>query len=100
MRFTQAADQDLAEARDWYERVREGLGAQLLDAVDRAIDLLAERADAFPMVHHETRRVVLRRFPYALYYVIEGSDVVIIGCFHARRDPRVSRERAGEHDEA
>lgn len=100
MRLTASAKRDLAEAGRWYERAERGLGEEFFSVVDFAIDLLAEHATAFPVVHGDVRRLPLRRFPYALYYVIEEPDVVIIGCFHARRDPATWIERAEEHDEA
>lgn len=33
---------------------------------------------AFPQVHGETRRAVLNRFPYAMYFRIDGDQVVVL----------------------
>jgi hypothetical protein len=49
---------------------------------------------AYPAVHGEARKAVLRRFPYALIYVVEGSDIVVLACYHHRRDPKGWRARA------
>jgi len=48
----------------------------------------------FPVVHRETRRVLLQRFPYALYYRVFGEALVIVACMHGRRDPIRWRSRA------
>jgi plasmid stabilization system protein ParE len=29
----------------------------------------------------------MRKFPYALFYLIEEESVVVVACFHAKRDP-------------
>jgi len=34
------------------------------------------------------RRVGVRRFPYGLYFIVEDTRIVVIACFHGRRNPR------------
>ena len=33
------------------------------------------------------RRIHLTKFPYALHYTIQGSQVLVLACLHARQDP-------------
>ena len=33
------------------------------------------------------RRALLRRFPYSVYYVVEGDAIVVVGTFHCARRP-------------
>lgn len=42
----------------------------------------------YPKVHNEFRRCLLRRFPYAIYFTIDGDQIIITGLFHGARDPR------------
>jgi plasmid stabilization system protein ParE len=44
-------------------------------------------------VEGEARRVILRRFPYGVFYEIHGDEVVVLACFHSSRDPREWQER-------
>ncbi|MGI8991542.1 MAG: hypothetical protein ACR2I2_18420 [Bryobacteraceae bacterium] len=39
------------------------------------------------------RRALLRRFPYTLFFTIEGNTLLVIACFHASRDPRQWQQR-------
>lgn len=39
-----------------------------------------------PKVHKEVRRVLMRKFPYALFYLVEEDSIVVLACFHAGRD--------------
>lgn len=82
-----AAVADLEDAYRWYETRRRGLGAEFLDAVEDALAEVAEHPTAFGFVHRHVRRVLLRRFPYGLFFVVDDASVVVIACFHVRRDP-------------
>jgi hypothetical protein len=31
---------------------------------------------------------LLRRFPYAIYFIINNDQIIITGLFHCARDPR------------
>jgi plasmid stabilization system protein ParE len=35
------------------------------------------------------RRLPTRRFPYKLFYLIEGKDVIVVRVLHAKRDHRL-----------
>jgi plasmid stabilization system protein ParE len=83
-----AAAADIEDAYTWYERQRSGLGDAFLDAVRAAFQSMAGHPLAHPVVHRNTRRVLLRRFPYAAYFRIYGELIVVVACIHSRRDPR------------
>ena len=65
--FRPQAEDDALEARAWYEARRAGLGKEFGMAVDELVSRIAANPLAFPLVHKETRRAVLSRFPYAIY---------------------------------
>lgn len=71
--FLTAAVADVAEARDWYDLQRPGLGDEFIDAVDSAVDSILEFPDAHPIAYRSSRRFLLARFPYCLYYRVTAS---------------------------
>lgn len=83
-----AAAADLDEAFRWYEAQRAGLGGQFLEAVTLVLQTVSETPGAFPVVHRDTRRAHVHRFPYGVFFRIAGDDVVVVACFHGRRNPR------------
>jgi toxin ParE1/3/4 len=89
------AEADLREARNWYENQRPGLGNEFLVDIRIAIQLLARDPERRPDYYRGFRRVLTRRFPYKLFYRLEGDRVIIFRVLHARRDhPRLlPRER-------
>lgn len=91
--FLPAALADMEEAFRWYEARQRGLGNVFLASIDRALAGLIHQPEMNQAVHGDTRRVLLAHFPYALYYRIRPQGVVIVACFHARRDPVQWRDR-------
>jgi len=84
---------DILEARAWYEERAKGLGEGFTRSIDAAAAGILRFPQAFPQVHGEVRKAVLRRFPYSLLFLIDGEDIVVLGCFHQRQDPRTWTDR-------
>jgi plasmid stabilization system protein ParE len=85
--FSQAARTELIAAQDWYEDEASGLGRRFRHAVDALVVRMSNNPRQFPVVFRNVRRALLRRFPYSLFFVVEGDAVVVIACFHASRNP-------------
>jgi plasmid stabilization system protein ParE len=81
------AVEDLRAARSWYGSRREGLGDELVASVEAVLEQARAAPEAFAMVHGEVRRVLVRRFPHAVFYVIEPRRLVVLAILHASRDP-------------
>ena len=88
VRFRREAERDVAEARDWYEDRSPGLGGQFVDEVDAAVQRLRENPRGYQVVYRGARRILLRRFPYKLVYVVRKDDIVVVACSHGARDPQ------------
>jgi len=85
--FTQAARAELIQAQDWYEGEVPGLGRSFRQAIDTLAERMSANPRQFPVVFKSVRRALLRRFPYALFFVVEEQTLFVIACFHASRDP-------------
>jgi plasmid stabilization system protein ParE len=83
----------LIAAQDWYEGVATGLGRRFQQAIDTLAERMSENPRQFPIVFKNVRRALLRRFPYSLFFVVEGDDLTVIACFHASRDPSRWQQR-------
>jgi len=93
VRFRPQAEAEVLEARNWYEERRQGLGAEFAAVVDGLVGRIAENPLAFPRARSDIRRATLRRFPYALYFCLSGSEVIVLAV-HGRQDPRRWQSRA------
>ncbi|HYR43957.1 MAG TPA: type II toxin-antitoxin system RelE/ParE family toxin [Terriglobia bacterium] len=88
-----AAAEEIETAYRWYEKEREGLGSEFLEALEKVVKTIAENPERFPTIRKNIRRAVLHRFPYSILYRIVSGHVVVIACFHGKRNPRVWRSR-------
>jgi plasmid stabilization system protein ParE len=83
-----AAEADIAEAALWYEFRSLGLGTDFLRAVDVCFAEIQRSPERFPQVYRQARRALLRRFPYAAYFVSTARGIRVVACMHVKRDPR------------
>jgi len=85
VRLRPEAEMDMAGAAVWYEARRPGLGQEFLDCVRATFDAIAERPNMCSIVHRRTRRALLHRFPFGVYYRIETDAIVVIAVMHGSR---------------
>lgn len=89
------AESELAEAAQWYEAQQRGLGHEFLRAFRAATAVLRRTPLHYQVVVEQVHRILLRRFPYAVFYEVHGPEVVILACLHTARDPEEWQRRIG-----
>ena len=86
IRLLESAKEDLRDGRRFYEKQSPGLGDYFLDCIQadvRSLTVYAgihSRADEF-------YRMLIKRFPFAVYYLMEGDRIDIYAILDCRRDP-------------
>jgi len=80
------AEADLQAVKQWYEERRAGLGFEFIVTVRAAIRRLRENPKRYPLYYRGFRRVLLRRFPYKIFYRIEGDRVIVFRVLRASQD--------------
>ncbi len=96
IRFSEAANDELNDACDWFERQQSGLGLRFRNDVRKATLRIAGSLLLFPIELEEVRRYVMNRFPYTLRYVLRGNEVWIMAVSHQHRRPDYWVERVKE----
>ena len=79
-----AAAADIEDAHHWYEQQRAGLGDEFLELVGQTLSAIQEHPARYPVIHRDTRRAFLRRFPYGVFYLTHADTVLVVACMHAR----------------
>ncbi|MGH8475009.1 MAG: type II toxin-antitoxin system RelE/ParE family toxin [Methylococcales bacterium] len=72
VRLRPEAERDLTDAAAWYEEQRQGLGHEFLDEVMTMLSSVAETPLLYAVVDRATRRAVINRFPFGIYYRVEN----------------------------
>jgi plasmid stabilization system protein ParE len=92
-RFLPQAREELAAAVAFYEAESPGLGQDLAREARRLCSRILESPFAGVEIRPGIRRRLLRRFPYAILYGFDGSDVLVVAVAHQRRRPQYWRNR-------
>jgi len=91
-RIEPEASAELGEAALWYERQRQGLGGEFLEAVDEALEFVGRfpRAGA-PVLNVPpelpVRRVPVKRFPFHVVYLALSDVIRVLAIAHDSRLP-------------
>jgi hypothetical protein len=93
------AEEELLEAMRWYESRRAGLGTELLEAVEAALQRIALAPAQFAVwaADQRWRRCVLGRFPYAVVFEERPEGLEVIAFAHGKRRPGYWQLRTREH---
>ncbi|MBL4614107.1 MAG: type II toxin-antitoxin system RelE/ParE family toxin [Magnetovibrio sp.] len=94
VRLREEAELDLSEAASWYELQRSGLGDEFLEAVLFTLNLIGENPQVYPVVHRETHRAVVSRFPFVIFYLVVDTEVTVLSVMHGSRHPSRWKTRA------
>jgi plasmid stabilization system protein ParE len=86
--WTTDAAAELEQARAWYDHMRPKLGQRLALAVEATVEAISNNPLQFPVAYRGRRRAGVRRFPYGIFFEVQEHRVVVIACFHHRRDPK------------
>ncbi len=92
IRVEDAAREELQAAAAWYEGKRPGLGCELLDEVERTLELVRRHPRAGTPVlrvraERGTRRVPLDRFPHSVVYRERPTEIQVVAFAHHSRRP-------------
>ena len=89
------AEKDLSASFRWYEERSAGLGHEFLQCVDSVLKRIMDRPQQFPVVHRLTFRALTRRFPYAVFFLVEDEVIVILAILHQGSDASKWKSRKG-----
>jgi plasmid stabilization system protein ParE len=88
------AEKEFDDSIAYYEKERKGLGQEFRATIEQYFQRIADNPEWFPKIRGEVRRaVVLRRFPFAIHFLIEAERIVILSVFHTSREPEQLKYR-------
>lgn len=86
-RFHPEAETELNEAVDYYEACQDGLGFEFAREIHATVDNICEFPHAWTPLSQNTRRCLIRRFPYGVVYQGKGREIIIIAIMQLNKKP-------------
>jgi len=84
---------DLDEAFHWYEERQPGLGRSFRASVESILSSIREHPSMYPRVDSSIRRASTDRFPFGIFYQIDGDTIRVIAILHNARNPERWKRR-------
>ena len=84
---TPAVELDIEAAFNWYEGEEAGLGFEFLEELRSAYRRILDGPFGYQDLRSGIRRALTRRFPYAIFFSVEGQTILILAVLHTARDP-------------
>jgi toxin ParE1/3/4 len=86
--FHSEARREVRREVSYYEEQRENLGRELRIEIEAAVQRLRLNPRAYPLHDHQgTRKLVLRRFPFTIFFVELDDSFWIAAVAHHKRRP-------------
>ncbi len=83
-----AAEAQITEAYNWYEKKRTSLGNDFLRAIDESLVTIELNPQAFQLKYKNIRAIYTKRFPYGVFYLIDKQKIIVFAVFHLSQNPR------------
>ncbi len=80
------AELDIDDAYVWYESEEPNLGVAFVEQVEQCFVRISSNPKIYAVVEGPVRRALVHRFPYAVYFVLDGDEVTVFAVLHMARD--------------
>lgn len=91
--ISEEAEKDIRDAVEWYQFKAAHLGSEFLTCLGSGLSLIRRNPQMFPVVYKSYRRILIRRFPYQIIYMVSDSVIIVLAVFHTKRNPEKWKAR-------
>lgn len=93
-RLSEKAESDVYDSYVWYEKQKEGLGEEFLNALDEAEQAITCNPTTYRIRYKKkVRAFVVNRFPYLVLYIVNRNDIDVISVFNTHLHPLTWKKR-------
>ena len=91
--FLSIAEEEFAEAVDYYNDQSKGLGFEFAAEVKHTLERIIEFPNAWSPLSRRSRRCLLNRFPFGIIYQIRPDNILIVALMNLQREPNSWKKR-------
>lgn len=90
-----AANLDIVESIEWYNKAQPGLGIKFYKQVQAVFKTIRKNPFAFAIRYKTNHTATVKKFPFMVHYFIDDpkKTIVITSVLHTSRDPKMWDER-------
>lgn len=91
--FLDLASKELFDTVEYYEYEQKNLGIRFLNEVESSVERIKEYSKAWHPLSKNTRRSLVKGFPYGIVYQIRKNSILVIAVANLHREPSYWSER-------
>ena len=99
VRYSGKFFEDVAQATQWYDQQRFGLGQQFLDALNDKRSSIKRSPESYAIFDRSIRICMLRRFPYGIFFRCSSEEICFLGVLHLHRECDFAQSQMRQRDE-
>jgi plasmid stabilization system protein ParE len=93
VRFHEDAGAEFEAAFEWYFLRSEFVASKFAEEIGHAIAMISDAPKRWPKATRGTRKFLLQRFPFAIYYRESPAEVQVLAVAHGHRKPGYWKSR-------
>jgi plasmid stabilization system protein ParE len=79
------AEENIRAVIRWYLDIQLELSFRFRRETQAVLRRVGQNPFQFPLTNKLTRKALLRRFPYTIYFTFDGEEVLVLAILHQRR---------------
>ena len=91
--FHPEALEDYEDAVEYYAEISPDLANAFINSIENGIKRILSHPEGWQAVEEDVRRHLTKRFPFGIYYTIEGDYISIVAVMHMSRRPGYWKHR-------
>jgi toxin ParE1/3/4 len=91
--FHPGALEEYLGAVSYYADISPRLAESFIKSFESGMEEILAYPEAWPIVEEDVRRYLIKRFPFGIYYCIDGDRIMIYAVTHMSRDPQYWKSR-------
>jgi hypothetical protein len=69
---------------------------KFIEEVEKCLIIIENNPFQYQTIYKNIRRVLLKRFPYGIFYIIDENNIFILAITHLKRHPKNWKKRLTE----
>jgi plasmid stabilization system protein ParE len=82
---------DVSRIRTWYRKIDPILEDRFVRALNDGLDRIEANPFGYQVIYRNTRRIILDKFPYSVFFLIQNASVIVLAVIHHKRNPELAQ---------
>lgn len=87
IKISARAQENISSAYKHYEKQRKGLGDEFMLSLEAEFSAIDRKPDLAPNIRAQYKRTMMPRFPYNVFYRMDGLKILVVAVWHFKRKP-------------